>query len=882
VRSRTRTVISVFAGFLIVSVAPLSHARAAEDQDPPRVCQDREGQLKRGEIDVLVLMDNSRSLEAKNQEPTDPNGLRFTALDEFIDNFAGLTSDGKNFGLIKFSTAAEVVVEMQPINSQITGQIKSQIRERLGEASGPTDYVKAFDKSLEVMAQRPVENCKIIIWFTDGEFNTYEGDKDDSSAVAENLKRDLQDLESRFCAEGGFAEQIQSNDINTFVVFLGSGVKVPGRGDQRRIDASIDVMQVITGDEVPSIQQGTRRNVTTVACADLMDAGVRHLGEVVSAAEAGDLLGYLTDLANIADGGRQAIQGECPLDSQTIESFPMPSGYFIDWISVTSWDGGDLLSTSKNMKVQIGSEEFEINEFFDASSASDNSNVVRFVSRPGVQDGLQPGWKLRATDVGRVCIRVKPQDLKFRLSGDQVLPVSPALPSSLHVNEVSLFVNKELVSVSEAASRADEGVTGTLRVENGEVFSADGTLPISVEVSELPILLSERCRLELIGSREASDVQLSSTTCEVFPAPAMTFTLDAKLLLAGLESCGLGSWYTTVNGERSDKIVPGSEPVVVGISSDQVPPNRDDECSLEQPQLIALAAQSSSASSSGMPKIDVLVSFEIVKKASLLVALLLTSISMVIISLLSLVLLRLVNAWTSKTVRAQDYFGYETELELGVSQSGRGELRIVGQGIKSFVADIDQLQTVSGNKNQTSLHFGSVRLIRQLPRFTRPFDESRLVLDSKLDAVFRKANRSGDGLLMAFPYALILAALDTVAPKDGRSVRARMSVLVPKRGTGSGVDGVQQLVRTHGDDLATELGKKLLSDERFTDQSGRAEKSKTAGPDIGNPSPQRPVPGGNPPGPKNQETLANPTPLAGPQSNGNRLTQPPEPPKRNI
>ncbi len=791
------------------SIASITLAAGGDVQEPPTVCQDKAGRLKQGQIDVVVLMDNSGSLEAKNQTPTDPNRLRFSALDDFVDNYARLTSEGKNFGLIKFSTSAEVVIPLGPISSGSTEAIKSEIRNQLGEPTGSTDYIKAFDAAKRVFEGRPNENCKILIWFTDGEYDTLSGeDNKDDSLVAGDLRK----LESNFCGNEGLSRFVQIEDINTFVVFLGSGIDTSGDRRTRRLEASIDVMQVITGDETPSIPSSTPRSVVSEKCSEQISSGVRHLGEVVSASEASDLLGYLTDLVNIADGGKPVLEGECPVGTSDLETLPLPSGQLIDWVSITGWDEdstvGDSDSLASSLRVRVGSQESDVDDFFSLSSTS-SGNVQRFLVKSESASNLTPGWRLIGKDLGRVCIRVKPQDLKFRISANELSAVSPLLSTDLFDGRMSLFIGDELVTVAEAASRG-EVVTGVLAVENGQIFGAESTLPASIEVSELPILLPERCRLEVLGTREASDEVIASTECQVFPSPTFNVKIDASSLLDGLASCGLGLWVTTVNGAQSEVIAPGDQPVRVGVASKQGPGNQKDECQLGQ-QFVELQMSDASSSMLSAPRIESLVDFDLIKKANPLVALVLAAIATFIVSLLSLLLLRVVNDQLSKTVRSQDYFGYETDVDIVVSESGRGELRIDNQTARSFMGDIDNLQTIDGNKKQTSIRFGSVDLQRQLPGFFRPFEESRLRLKSQSLAVFWKSNRASDGLQMTFSSAAILATQRNAVPASASAspLRARLSLLVPKRGFDSGIAGVERLVKERGDDLASELIREL-------------------------------------------------------------------------
>ena len=84
--------LAVAASVLTVLFAPMVVNALDEPQSAPTVCLDKDGQIKKGEIDVLVLLDNSGSLDTtvKGSTPTDPNGKRFDALNEFIDSFSEL------------------------------------------------------------------------------------------------------------------------------------------------------------------------------------------------------------------------------------------------------------------------------------------------------------------------------------------------------------------------------------------------------------------------------------------------------------------------------------------------------------------------------------------------------------------------------------------------------------------------------------------------------------------------------------------------------------------------------------------------------------------------------------------------------------------------
>ncbi len=839
-----------------------------EPQSAPTVCIDEAKQIKKGEIDVLVLLDNSGSLDttATGNTPTDPNGKRFEALNEFIDNYSKLGSSGKNFGLISFAGSVNPIIPIEPISSENSDEVKSDIQSKTGDAKGPTNYIKAFEQALKEFNKRPSENCKILIWFTDGAFNT--SDTIEDGRIQENIDKDLRNLEDAFCAENGFASSIRSSFINTFVVFLGDGKDAEG---QARIDASIDAMQVVTGDMTPSLQGGSVRSVGGSLCKAEFDPINGHLGEVVSASEAKDLVGYLTDIVNIADGGKKVTNEECPVQSETLESLPMPSGWFIDWVSVTSWDGDLPSADALELQVKINGDTKAFSDFFDQMNDQGSSNVLRFAIKEGKQGDLKPGWILESKELGRACVRAKPVDVKFRIVETQRIPINPSIPNDFK----ALFEGNALTCSlngidTPCSSEAGQGLIGKIKLDNGEIFSEDGTLPVSIEISDLPSLIDDRCVIALTGDVQASDDRLSTTVCGVVPAPKALVRVAAAELISGLQNCGLGTWHITVNGTKTDQIEQGTNKVFIGLESDAAPENKNAKCVVENASLTFEFATSNGAE---MPKISSVINFDLIKKPNLLLAILFSIIATAIVSLLSLLLLRVVNMLTSKTVRAQDLFGYETSVDMVPGQFQRGEFVFPSGSTRSFVGDIDQMQQVTGNQNQTVLKFASVNLVRVLPGFMKPFEESRLVLQSKAKAVFWKANRAGDGLNMAFSKAVILSTNDSQPPTADRPAKVVISVLVPKRGFGAGIEGVQQLVRERGEELAAALFIQMNSVQM--DSSTKEVKSKSVPDEPSVPKVNdRQVPSA-----PAAEPMSRP---ANPPTGKSAPPQPPQPPRRNI
>lgn len=858
-------ILSIFLGLL----GPSSVFAEEISEEAPAVCQNKSGGLKTGAIDVLVLLDNSGSLI---KDRTDPDGLRFQALDEFIENFSKLTTSKKNFALIKFAQNAELVVNFQELNASNGEDIEQQIRNGTTDPGGATDYIAAFDLAMYEFKKRPDDNCKILIWFTDG---GYQIRKDE-------LEKDLARLEEAFCSESGFGADAQSLDINTFVVFLGNGLS-KDQNTQARNNGSIDAMQVITGDIKPAIQGGDVRAVIGEKCKAQFESIDRHLGEVVSAGEAADLLGYLTDIANIADGGTIATESQCPAIESIIETVPMPSGWYVDWISITSWDGDLKSGDSLGLKIKIDGKDQPSTQFLEPLKTKGSSNVLRFKIKEGKQNDLKPGWVLHAEGLGRVCIRVKPPEIKFRIKGDLLVPLSPGgLP-------VEYFSEGQLTCVSNEQqvscfSTSDDGPVGKIEVQNGSVFNIEKILPVSFLIDDVPSLIDDRCVIELTGKHGASNNSLSTTFCDVFPAPTTTFNIMASDLLGQLDKCGLGSWSITVDGAQSTKIDAGDKPVRIAIATNAAPKNINKKCTIS---FAPITFRSSQIGQVSIPTIQTTIDFDLVKKANPLLAVLFATIATILVSILSLLLLRAVNMITSKTIAAEKLFGYETNLDLVPGPFKRGELSFAGGNARSFVANFDNLQQISGNAQQTSLMFGSLRLLRKLPSFVKPFEESRLVLLSRGPAVFWKSNRAKDGLNMAFAKAMILTTAETRSPAADRPTKVTVFILVPKRGLGAGVDGVEQLIRERADELAAELYKSLAfydGDETIN------ESQSTSSPD------NLPVVRENA-DEASSGPILRPAPTGAPQSRATDLTVsggglstikpsqrpgPPEPPKRNI
>lgn len=766
-------------------------ALEALPQSPPKVCQDESGRSLTGDLDVLTMLDNSSSLSG-----SDPAGKRFDAIDEFLSSYAKTkSSQKKNFGLIKFGGTASQTVPLQDVNEENWQSIVEDVRLKIPNVKKKqekyTNYVKALELALNVFRSRPAINCKVLIWFTDGIYDTTNDSDDDSS--------DARELRSSVCSNGGLSAQIQLSNVSTFVIYL-TPEKNPekDRDNAERASASKDAMQAITGDEQPSFDEtGSASRKPTSECK----LGA-HLGEVLSAADAGQLLGYLVDLVEVANGGQRIFESECPFIASEVESVKMPSPYFIDWLSVTTWKTSLPATDDLRIRTKAGERKFEDVFVADASSGSDRS--IHYLPRPEAVSTLSPGWTLVVEGAEDLCIRARARNLEFQIQQKEPrekATVPEDLPVELFEGKLTYFDESFTpLTIKEALGRSQ--VLGQLSVEFGEILAKDGLLPVQVSVNGAVRLEPLNCSLDITYvNKNAKGERLTSLNgCQIVPSSNTLTEVDAGAVLSALETeCGIGLWQLELDGKAAPSTVQlaaGASDTDVRIETVSTVPNSKKECSRSDTSIRIV-------SSGRLLEIPVVFKLKLLRSASPLWPLL--ALFFIIAAIIvSLGLLRLVNVLTARAPKRDDFFGYVASAEMLSGDLGRASIRWSDQSTE-FKADPKRLEVARGDDSRTSIGVGEYRFVRQLPRIMRPFEEARLVLQSERSGVFWRANSAKDGLTISFSSALAVIAKGDRAPSQDRGTSVDVVVLVPKRGVNSGFEGVERLVRQRVGDLAPQL-----------------------------------------------------------------------------
>jgi hypothetical protein len=800
---KIKKLLTGFFAFVVVATIFISDTEAQNvfqiSEAELQVCRDENGTERAGDLDVLVLLDNSKSLSGKNNRGSDPNGRRFDAIDEFLENFSRTETSNKqkNFGLIAFGASTRNIIELGAINVANVGEIKEKIKSEVPNSyvtqDNYTNYISALDEAKRNFEKNDTnnENCRILIWFTDGVFDTND------SVKAEEISSDVRKLQGAICSKDGTASSFAKADINTFIVYLSQD------SDRRRSDVSQDAMQAITGDRTPSFDVGgSAARKPQSPC----EVNPRHLGEVISVDDADSLLGYLTDLVPTADGAISVFPGDCPIEGKTGDSFALIDGNLIDWISITSWSESVKLDSITILSVS--GDSLSLDKVFRVGSSEGTSErLVKIYPQPNDAsiDFLKAGWKLVINESGPVCVRLKSRDLSFVLS-DLETKSDQNLPSYLFEDgDLHFFAGDEELGRNEALK--NPLLRGELEVEYGDFLPSPNRMEAKVTVDGAFELIPPSCEIKVdYENRDSPKDQLVSTGCKIKPARFADTTIDATSFIDELNKCEVGKWQLAFDG-----IPQGSSRQVLGQGSNETellvrtvdpPSNANKSCRPDSVVFIKVSTTDETNS-----KISTSIKIDLKRRGNTLWAILLAIIATIFVSLLSLLLLQTINRLTVKTIDPNNFYGYETECELAGDESGQASIFWPEKNFTSrtYVADPDLLQQVKSNSSRTTLSVGSIKFDRVLPKFFSPFEESRLVMSNDFSASFWRSNRADDGLGISFPKAIVLSVdnIDSSLPQTRR--RARVTVVVPKRGFGAGYEGAQQLIRDKCDELANKL-----------------------------------------------------------------------------
>lgn len=805
-------------------------------------------------IDIVILMDVSRSLiEGPGGRPgSDPSGVRFEAVQRLVDGLAATAGTGqppRNIAAVTFGGSA---VDVVPFVDGVTTSNASSVWGRIRDESDPTrlpiertkytNYVAAVGRATELFATRPAANCRVLVWFTDGVHDP----SDDRTDAADEA--DSGDLLRDFCGPSGLDKRLRSLAVAPFVLFLEPD---PGPAYQRRLAASLAVMRAITGDPDPGF--GSVASTAEPSCAV---SGDPQVGEVLPAAEADRLVGLLGDLANAIDGGIPATPEACPYLVPDVASHPLPDSRLIEWISLASYDAGRTVTVADLTVVSPAGVELPAGVLRAAGEGGEGS--IRVAVDPARRDELTAGWSIRVQGSDDLCLRVRPVRLRFEVSSrPSARPLEPAdLPARLYDGRLSL-VDRAGTEVALARGVViPPGASGRLAVEQGRPILPQGWLPAEIVVVGAPLLcdtlvLPDPATLDPASVRGVGLIgdELRSAPCAIeVPTEAEgEVVIDAAAALASLRAqCDVGlDWElhvleaTGVAGQPPELRLGAGGAATLVLRTVGGAPRGDVDCTGADLAPVEVRWQGTST------PIDVAVTVAIAAEGDLVLTILITLLAVVVAALLSLLLLRVLNAWWVRPPVAAELRAYEVETELVAVEGEEARLAFPGG---SFAFDQEgwrRVEAIAG----PGLSAGGVRLVRRMPSMLRPWQEPVLHVltrgtEEPMNVVATPFGHGVGTMPCGFRQAVVLAASEPRSarrPTSGLPTRVRLTVFVPSRGAGSGREEVERLVRERTGDLTKRLV--ALLPERREPRTVVGGAGEPVGPPTGPQPPRPPGPG---------------------------------------
>ena len=394
----------LFTGLLPFSyVGPSSPATRVQAADSTlQVCVDKEGKPLTGDIELMLVMDNSKSL--KNN---DPKNVRFSQVETLLKTVHDRISVSKNpravkFSLISFAGSARVVIprsEAIVLTDSNIGDVKRQVEKAAPGDQENTDYVKALQTAIYEMKGKS-ENCRVIVWFTDGAYWPAGGGKNTDEGG---------DLRDAVCGANGISQKLRDGDINIFPLYIEPEEFNPKEDPT----ASQDVMAHLTGDENAF---GEDPYMAGEPCDGALPS---HIGEVLAASNVNQLGQFFADLTNIIDGGEPVA---CPTKNGLIDSKPLPAGRYVSEISIVKYSvDGEELEPEDLLAVQPDGESRSLGEFFEGENG-------RYVAKDAARE-LKLGWKIQGSG-SEHCIRAFAREgiaVQIKKSGNNsdLIPIGP-------------------------------------------------------------------------------------------------------------------------------------------------------------------------------------------------------------------------------------------------------------------------------------------------------------------------------------------------------------------------------------------------------------------------------------------------------------------------
>jgi hypothetical protein len=796
-----RNFVSVFARSALVVVMALSTlwaptATSAQDQKtkPLKVCQNDDGTPKRGAIDVVMLLDNSRSLTTP-ENPTDPKGLRFDAIRDLLNALDDVSSseDGEtaitiNFGLVSFGKNATVQIPLAPLESpdEVDKTIRKKLPNNRNLQEKTTDYVRALETAIAILENRPETNCKMLIWFTDGQYESDELREDDDDFVKKSFEQ-ASELRRKICGtkdKPGIADRMQALPINTFVLVLKPSTKGV------RLEASYGAMQAITGSTVipPGITSDSDM------CGNPADRD--HLGDILVADDAASIARKIPTIGNTIDGWQPVRI--CPLETDGDTMPKMPAARHLKSMSFTAYGSNTTLKSLSSLRILDGNgKSYEFSEFLQPIERRRSNFEERYTFNKKADETLNFGWTFSlGTSEKGWCVQVLHREFSVRFTDSGVIDatrVKRLTPKDVSEIKYRVAGTEEYLDNAEDARQSSKQVLGFLDIDKENEVYKD-PIPVKVEQLNIPLLDCNEFDFSVKGQdmkdnrieRRQCVIKTTNSTLEAVQIEAIagpnlsTKGCDAELLVAqtevGQDLDESATFIKNLPNKLTHKKGEKSLHLVLKFNNGEAKCQNNSNGGAESETVVRFAFGSSKPI-----EIPVVTNIDLRQKPDKRFVFALAFGSLLIVVLLNLLLMRWLMSKSARISRA-GVDAYEVPVLIRKGSDGRLEVRLAdGSASMTHVLELDRkiALRVSEDGRSAVLNGGSRSKLKVvLPALYQPFGDALIVIDSPKAALYWQQQMNRRGLQPHIKAGLVIHS----PARNGEAVQATATFLLPSQG----------------------------------------------------------------------------------------------------
>jgi hypothetical protein len=804
-------------------------------------------------VDILILLDNSKSLKS-----SDPKRQRFDAIEQLFKSISlginGNNTDSKLGVDIEVMTFAQsaISLKLESVDINDPKRISDEIRENLPDdgQQGGTNYINALNAARENLSHPSKNgNCKFLIWFTDGSFD-YANLSDKTEVENKKIKKEkLVELERGICGPQGWAEQLRSSNVNTYVVLLGDPETLE---KDENFQTSLDLMAQITGDRTTSELGDVNEcpGETAPIVGEIFSVGTQDI----------DKLGPIFQKIGVSITG--GIVMLCPTpDELTVSTSGLPNSKFFRSISLISLGLNPLPRIDDVNIIKKNGERVPITAVFDGvNESSEGGTQIDYVKTANATlAALEKGWQIELSanspDFCLMATFIEPPIVVITKIGNKPVDINDKLKifSEEEKSQLAYFLKDEDGTTEKNVSpeflveqKIDAGFLSRLRGELN--IEADPSKPLFGEKFAVTVLVGppipdiQNCLAPFVFQTERTPTtgdtpgnrDFKTIECEINTLnqpESNTVSIDIREMANTLKSnvgCDIIEPSLLINGEDKGTsfTLPVNERATVAVNFKVG--EKSTSCSLIEKDGVSFSYGDAGQTETAM----FTAVYDLKQPPNPWWVIFVSLCSVLAAVLLSLFLLRYISSLFS--VMPNDIYSYEKVIDIGLSTMAGLKIEIDGMDLSKFKPSASDLRRPMESSNKSVLRLQSIQLERRLSHFFNPFSHVRAIIPKAALATYWQKSGSG-GLAIPFKKAIILSDSSRQSASTEK-VSAQLTVLVPSIGADGGITGVEQLMRSQKFlNVCKEFQERLASSRNFPEQQNSSAVTPTVPKVVGPP-----------------------------------------------